>query len=192
MPGFAKALTLANPEILIQTMACFDISDRITPSESVSPEVTRLITDQNSLRRELRARFPRNHGQLLPALHFLQHEFGYLPDWAMEVVGWHLGIPASEVYGAATSYTELRIQQPRATVVRVCTALSCLVSGSDDILAALESELDPCSADSQFTLEETPCGFLCGMAPAIEINGLWHGRLDPQSATQLVRKAAND
>lgn len=154
--------------------------------------MSRLITDQNTLRRELRARFPRNHGQLLPALHFLQHEFGYLPGWAMEVVGWHLGIPASEVYGAATSYTELRIEQPRATVVRVCTALSCLVSGSADILTALEADLAPGSSDSHFTLEETPCGFLCGMAPAIEIDGQWHGRLDPQSAIQLVRNAAND
>ena len=154
--------------------------------------MSRLINDQNTLRRELRAKFPRNHGQLLPALHFLQHEFGYLPDWAMEVVGWHLGIPASEVYGAATSYTELRIEQPRATVVRVCTALSCLVSGSGDILSALQDKLEPESEDSRFTLEETTCGFLCGMAPAIEIDGQWRGRLDPQSAIQLVRNAAND
>ena len=147
-----------------------------------------MIEDQNSLRRELRAKFPRNHGQLLPALHFLQHEFGYLPDWAMEVVGWHLGIPASEVYGAATSYTELRTEQPRANVVRVCTALSCLVKGSGDILSALRDELP----GSDFTLEEVPCGFLCGMAPAIEINGRWRGRLDPKTAIQLARNASND
>ncbi len=155
-----------------------------------------MITDQNTLRRELRIRFPRNHGQLLPALHFLQHEFGYLPGWAMEVVGWHLGIPSSEVYGAATSYTELRTEQPGNTIVRVCTALSCLVSGSQDILTALETELELDSGSTSdnggFTLEETPCGFLCGMAPAIEINGRWHGRLNPQSAIQLVRKTAND
>ena len=151
-----------------------------------------MIADQNALRRELRAKFPRNHGQLLPALHFLQHEFGYLPDWAMEVVGWHLGIPASEVYGAATSYTELRIERPRQNIVRVCTALSCLVSGSGDILSALDAELDPHSDHSEFTLEQTPCGFLCGMAPAIEINGHWHGRLNSEAAIKLVRKASND
>ena len=153
-----------------------------------------MITDQNTLRRELRAKFPRNHGQLLPALHFLQHEFGYLPDWAMEVVGWHLGIPASEVYGAATSYTELRIEDPGDTVVRVCTALSCVVAGSKDILTALESELGAGDGaeEAVFTLEETPCGFLCGMAPAIEVNGRWHGRLDTKSAIELVRSAAHD
>ena len=92
-------------------------------------EVSILPSDRNALRRELRERFPRNHGQLLPALHYLHHEFGHLPDWAMEVVGWHLGIPSSEVYGAATSYTELRIEEPGASVVRVCTALSCVAAG---------------------------------------------------------------
>ncbi len=152
-----------------------------------------MTTDRNTLRSKLREKFPRNHGQLLPALHFLQHEFGYLPDWAMEVVGWHLGIPSSEVYGAATSYTELRVEKPGSTTVRVCTALSCAVTGSLDILNALEKELDldvgNTSDNNEFTLEETPCGFLCAMAPAIEVNGSWHGRLDPQSALQLVRES---
>ena len=99
-----------------------------------------MTTDRNSLRRELRERFPRNHGQLLPALHYLHHEFGHLPDWAMEVVGWHLGIPSSEVYGAATSYTELRIEEPGSSVVRVCTALSCAAAGSLEILEVISSE----------------------------------------------------
>ena len=162
----------------------------------VSCKGVTLATDRNSLRAILREKFPRNHGQLLPALHFLQHEFGYLPDWAMEVIGWHLGIPSSEVYGAATSYTELRVERPGNTTVRVCTALSCIVSGSRDILNALETELGLDSGNTsdngKLTLEETPCGFLCGMAPAVEVNGRWHGRLDSQSAVRLVRKASND
>ena len=125
-----------------------------------------MITDRNTLRSELRENFPRDHGQLLPALHFLQHEFGYLPDWAMEVVGWHLGIPSSEVYGAATSYIELRVQKPGNTIVRVCTAFSCVVSGSQrhphrarNGLGASDS--GSTSDNGEFTLEETPCGFLC-------------------------------
>lgn len=153
-------------------------------------------TDRNSLRRELRERFPRNHGQLLPALHYLHHEFGHLPDWAMEVVGWHLGIPSSEVYGAATSYTELRIEKPGATIVRVCTALSCAAAGSLQVLDAIGSEFDVCadsttSENGSVTLEQVPCGFLCAMAPAIEVNGQWHGRLDTESALEIVRDAVS-
>ena len=154
-----------------------------------------LPSDRNSLRRELRERFPRNHGQLLPALHYLHHEFGHLPGWAMEVVGWHLGIPSSEVYGAATSYTELRIEEPGSTVVRVCGALSCAAAGSAQILQAIGSEYDvhpgDTSEDYGLTLEEVPCGFLCAMAPAIEVNGQWHGRLDSESALGIVRGAVS-
>ena len=107
-----------------------------------------MIDDRKSLRAALRDRFPRERGQLLPALHFLQHEFGYLPDWAMEVTGWHLGVPASEVYGAATSYTELRIDKPGEHVLRVCTGLGCLdkrrqgAPGSDGVGAGPSSRRD--------------------------------------------------
>ena len=72
---------------------------------------------RNALRAELRHRFERDRGQLLPALHYVHHEFGHLPGWAMELTGWHLGIPVSEVYGAATSYSELRIEPPACAYV---------------------------------------------------------------------------
>ena len=148
-------------------------------------------TDRNSLRRELRVRFPREHGQLLPALHYLQHGFGYLPGWAMEVVGWHLGIPSSEVYGAATSYTELRVEKPGEVVARVCTALACSVAGADGILKALSAEFGGADGDGRVTLEEARCGFLCAMAPAIEVNGEWRGRADARSAIDMVRSASD-
>ena len=146
---------------------------------------------RNSLRAALRERFPRDRGQLLPALHHLQHEHGYLPDWAMEVVGWHLGIPASEVYGAATSYTELRLRKPGSRVVRVCTGLPCLINGARNVLASAERELGLSSGqtadDGLFTLEETACGFLCAAAPAVAVDGHWYGRVAPSSVAPLVR-----
>ncbi len=149
---------------------------------------------RKALRAVLRERFPRDRGQLLPALHHLQHEFGHLPDWAMEVVGWHLGIPVSEVYGAATSYSELRVQEPGERVVRVCTGLACWLSGGGDILEAMQAELGvhagETAPDGGVTLEETPCGFLCGVAPALELNGRWTGRVTPDSARALVQGTA--
>ena len=153
-----------------------------------------MASDRNELRRELRARFPRSRGQLLPALHYLHHDFGYLPGWAMEVVGWHLGIPSSEVYGAATSYSELRTEQPGASVVRVCTALSCAVAGGREVLRTLSETLgvSPGSTteDGQATLEEVPCAFMCALAPALQVDGNWYGRVDADSAARIVTEAA--
>ena len=166
-----------------------------------SPGLTRrfqcevnLTSDRNSLRTVLREKFPRNHGELLPALHFLEHEFGYLPGWAMEVVGWHLGIPASEVYGAATSYSELRIEKPGANIIRVCTGLGCRTNGASELLESLTSYLaigaGETTADGVITLEETPCGYLCGLAPAVQWQGSWMGRVTSESLTKLVASVA--
>ena len=153
-----------------------------------------MTTERNELRATLREKFPREHGQLLPALHFLQHEYGFLPDWAMEVVGWHLGIPASEVYGAATSYTELRIERPGTHVIRVCTGLSCWLNGGKELLAQAESELGlragQTTPNGNVTIEETPCGFICGVAPAVELDGSWRGRTAPEHLSQLLREVA--
>ena len=143
--------------------------------------------ERNELRATLRQKFPRNRGQLLPALHFLQHEFGYLPDWAMEVVGWHLGIPSSEVYGAATSYTELRIQEPGEHVIRVCTGLSCWLNGGRQLMERAQAEL---GADS-ITLEETPCAYMCGVAPVVEVDGEWRGRVTVQSLTSIMQEVSS-
>jgi len=149
------------------------------------------ITDQKSLRAALRENVPRNHGQLLPALHFLKHEFGHLPDWAMEVVGWHLGIPASEVYGAATSYTELRVHKPGQHVLRVCTGLGCAINGGTRILTTLKSSLQvqpgQTTPDGRITLEETACAFMCGVAPVVEWDHEWHGRASLETVNMLLR-----
>ena len=146
--------------------------------------------ERNELRATLRQNFPRNRGQLLPALHFLQHEFGYLPDWAMEVVGWHLGVPSSEVYGAATSYTELRIQKPAEHVVRVCTGLSCWMNGSRELMGQAHAELGADSRTGGVTLEETPCAYMCGVAPVVEVDGAWRGRVTAQSLTSIVQEVS--
>ena len=142
---------------------------------------------RNAFRAELRQRFQRERGQLLPALHYVHHQFGHLPGWAMEVTGWHLGIPVSEVYGAATSYTELRIDHPGSHLVRVCTGLGCISAGARDLLSAIT---DGTPEDSTTTAEETACGYLCGVAPAVQVDGAWLGRAD--AGTVLAKLKATD
>jgi NADH:ubiquinone oxidoreductase subunit E len=65
--------------------------------------------------------------------------------------------------------------------------------GSGQILDALGAEFDvspgSTSEDRRLTLEQVPCGFLCAMAPAIEVDGEWHGRVDRESAMRIVRRA---
>lgn len=142
---------------------------------------------QSALRRALRERFPdRNRDNLLPVLHLLQHEHRYLPDWALQVVGWHLRVPASEIYGAATSYSELRLDPPARCRVTVCTGLACWQAGGDDLLLAAQRHTDP---ENQISLATTSCGFICGLAPAMQVNEVWFGRMNLQLAVSAIQSA---
>ena len=103
-----------------------------------------------------------------------------MPEWALQVVAWHLRTPASVVYGAATSYTELRIDAAGQHLVRVCAGLSCWHGGGRELLSELSAALGVASGetsqDGGVTLEETACAYRCPLSPLVEVDGVWHGR----------------
>ena len=143
---------------------------------------------QSGLRRTLRERFPdRARSNLLPALHLVQHEHSHLPEWALQVVGWHLRVPASEVYGAATSYSELRLDPPPALSITVCSGLACWQAGGDDLLAVARSQTGD---NGGGTVSATACAFLCGLAPAVNVNGRWMGRMDADRLASSIVEAS--
>ena len=105
----------------------------------------------------------------------MQHEHGYLPEWALQVVGWHLRAPASEVYGAATSYSELRLEPPATSEITVCAGLACWLAGGDELLATARQQAGD---DGGNVIATTACAYMCGVAPAVRVAGRWRGRMD--------------
>ena len=148
--------------------------------------------EREELRPLLRRKFPPHRTYLLPALHWVQDELGHLPEWALQVVAWHLRTPASVVYGAATSYTELRIQAPTRHLVRVCIGLSCWHGGGRELLAelsqALAVEAGQAAEYGRITLEETPCAYRCPLAPLVEVDGAWLGRARADQVVSLLEE----
>jgi NADH:ubiquinone oxidoreductase subunit E len=142
--------------------------------------------ERKALRRALSERYTRERGHLLPALHHVQHEFGYLPDWAMETVSRHLRVPKSEVYGAATSYSELTLDRPGRHALKVCTGLSCSIRGAGELLDRVNEALDATPIAGDTTVAEIACGFLCGVAPAVQWDGRWIGRATAESVRRLI------
>src|SRR5712691_2900061 len=114
---------------------------------------------------------PRERTWLLPALHAVQHDLHWIPSHALAAVAAHLRVPASEVYGVATHYPEVRVSEPEKRVVRVCTGVSCRISGGLGCLAALERQLrvraPATAADGSVTLEPLDCAFNCSVAPVV-------------------------
>lgn len=133
---------------------------------------------------------PRQRTQLLPALLLAQSALGYVPDWAVERIAAHLRLTVNDVEGVATSYPELRRQPPGERIIRVCTGVPCWTRGSYRLVATLESALGIClgdtTPDGRTTLEETPCSFLCAVAPVVEVDGVCRGRVTEEVARMLV------
>jgi NADH:ubiquinone oxidoreductase subunit E len=117
------------------------------------------------------AAFAPERTNLLPALHIVQHALGFLPGWAMQQVGRQLHIPASEVHGVASGYTEFRFEPPAPGLVQVCTGLSCRLAGADGLLAQARAR----RPDAVKTI---PCVFLCALAPVIAQGNEFVGRVD--------------
>ncbi len=113
------------------------------------------------------ASFPRERTWLVPALQAVQADRGWLSPDDLADVAAHLRVPQSEVYGVATHYPELRLAPRRRHLVRVCTGVSCRITGGLGLLRALTERL---GADGDVTLEEADCCFVCSVAPVVEVD----------------------
>ena len=115
----------------------------------------------------------RRHGLrhlLLPVLHSLQHEIGWISPGGLNCAAERLGVPPAEAYGVATFYELLRTTDPghRDDVVHVCVDPSCALAGNNDLRASLEA--------SGAKVHASPCLGQCERAPALFIQGV--GRPD--------------
>ncbi len=112
--------------------------------------------------------FPRERTWLLPALLTIQEDLGWLPDWSIELAAAHLRVPKSEAYGAASSFPELRLTEPPATLVRICTGSACRLAGASALPGAVP------------TAETADCLFICALAPAAAVDGRLIGHATPE------------
>jgi len=138
----------------------------------------------------LLAQFPRERTWLLPALQAVQRAERYLSSDSLDAVAAHLRVPKSEVWGVASHYPELRLAAPGRRVVRICTGVSCKLRGGGELLAAGERSLGVrggrTTADGAVTLEAMDCAFACAVAPVVEIDHAYRGRVAPGALDALL------
>lgn len=124
---------------------------------------------------EMVKRYPqgRQKSALLPILHAVQAEYGWLSPNAMDKVAEYLNIQPIEVYEVATFYTMFFLQPQGKYVLEVCRTGPCQLVGSDKIMAHLEKKLGvkegEVSKDGLFSWRGVECLAACGMAPVLQI-----------------------
>ena len=130
----------------------------------------------------IRAALPEARSALLPALKVAQREQGWLPQETMAEVAGMLGLDANAAYMLATFYTMLHTESVGHYALEVCRSLPCYLRGGDDVIAALQRELQPDehgqSADGVFSLKIGECLGDCPHAPMMRVNDDFVGPLD--------------
>ncbi len=132
-------------------------------------------------------------GALLPILHALQEEFGYIDREAEPVIADILNLSRAEVHGVLTFYHDFRQKPAARHVLKLCRAESCQARGSEALAAHAAARLriafGGTTADGSVTLEPVYCLGLCSVSPAAMLDGRVVARLDERKLDTLLAKA---
>jgi NADH-quinone oxidoreductase subunit E len=140
--------------------------------------------------RQIIARYPKARSALLPMLHLVQSEEGYVSPQGIALCAEELGLTKAEVGAVATFYTMYRRRPAGTYHVGVCTNTLCAVLGGDAILESLKDHLgighNETTDDGSVSLEHIECNAACDFAPVVMVNWEFYDNQTPSSARDLV------
>ena len=132
-------------------------------------------------------------GALIPILHALQEEFGYIHSDATPLIADALNLSRAEVHGVISFYHDFRHSPPGRHVLRICRAESCQAMGCDALIDHVENragvKLGETTPDGSLTVEQVFCLGNCALSPAVMMDGEPYGRVSPGVADFLVDSA---
>jgi NADH-quinone oxidoreductase subunit E len=141
------------------------------------------------------ARYPQSGSALLPLLHLVQSEEGFVSPAGIEYCADKLGLSTAEVSAVSTFYTMYKRRPVGDYHVGVCTNTLCAVLGGDEILAALKGHLGighgETTSDGSITLEHIECNAACDYAPVVMVNWEFFDNQTPESARALADSLRN-
>jgi formate dehydrogenase subunit gamma len=129
-------------------------------------------------------------GALLPILHSIQDQLGYVPDAAVPIVASVLNLSRAEVHGVVTFYHFFRTKPPGKQTLYVCRAEACQSMGSRALETYARTKLGvdfhETTADGRFSLEPVYCLGNCACSPAVMVDETVYGRVTPQRLDEIL------
>jgi NADH-quinone oxidoreductase subunit E len=154
---------------------------------ALSPEAVERLTTEAT---QIMARYPQARSALLPMLHLVQSEEGYVSPHGIALCATLLNLSTAEISAVATFYTQYKRHPNGEYTVGVCTNTLCAVMGGDAIFDSLEEHLgvghDETTEDGKVTLERIECNAACDYAPVLMVNWEFFDNQTPSSARDVV------
>ena len=134
--------------------------------------------------------YPTKRSVLVPMLLYIQDELGAVTDEAIHEIAERTELSDLEVRNVVSYYSMLRTKPIGKYNFQVCTNVSCLLRGGEDILEHCKKELGVANkqstADGMFYVEEVECIGACSWAPAMMMNYEFHENLTIEKVDQLI------
>jgi NADH-quinone oxidoreductase subunit E len=155
-----------------------------------APELSQHVKDEIE---RWKARFPAEgrRSAVIGALHAVQHENGWLSPALMDRVAEYLELPAIQVYEAANFYSMFHTVPVGRNEVSICTNISCMLCGADEVVAYVEKKLGIRLGESTpdgriFLKKEEECLAACCGAPMMMVNHRYHENLTPEKIDAIL------
>src|SRR3954447_20724203 len=148
--------------------------------------MSRFTPENEALAREIISRYPILKSATIPLCHLAQEQDGYLTEDAMEHIAELLDLTPAEVLGTASFYEMFKLEPVGKYLVNVCTNISCLLVGGEELLEHCEERLGikagATTPDGLFTLEDVECIAACTEAPCLQVNYRYFTNLTHEAA----------
>lgn len=139
------------------------------------------------------AKYPADKKQsaVMAALQWAQDDNGgYLTNDIMDAIADYLDMPKIAVYEVATFYSMYDLKPCGRHKLKVCTSISCMLRGSDELIEHMENRLGTkvgeTTPDGKFTIKRVECLGTCVDAPAMQVGKQYHENLTPEKVDALI------
>ena len=137
-------------------------------------------------------KYPVRRSALIPILLTTQEEFGYIPPEMIQDLAQFVDIPEIDVHEVITFYSMLRTRPVGKHHIQVCTNISCMLLGGEEIYSSISEKLGisegELTQDGRFSLTEVECLGACCNAPAMQINYKYHEDLTIEKVDHILNE----
>lgn len=152
--------------------------------------MARFSTENTTLAHEIIDRYPVPRSAMIPLLHLAQEQDGHVSDEAMEHIAELLAVTPAEVLGTCSFYEMFKREPVGEYLVNVCTNISCMLVGGEELLEHVEEKLGvkagSTTPDGKFTLEDVECIAACTEAPCLQINYRYFHKISNEKVDEVL------
>lgn len=161
----------------------------------IERRATPYLTDamKAKLKAEILPRYETSLGALLPTLHTVQHDNGWIPPQAMMEIAEFLSLSPAQVIDTASFYEEYWLKPKGRHLIAVCRSIACEFCGQPEVTEAIKAKLGidvgETTDDGEWTLVEVECLGSCDSAPVMLVDEKLHEWLSPAEALKKIAES---